>query len=110
MAKRRPTPNYYQRRDAKARRDAAQRAAARSPQAIAERLLDTLDIDHLAHTLTTALNPPTDAPHDPTHTNPHTRPDKPPETHTAPRNTPPGPSNAIGDATTGAQHDESGEA
>ena len=110
MAKRRPTPNYYQRRDAKAQRDAAQRAAARTPQAITERLLKSLDIDHIAHTLTTALNPPPDDQHDPTHTNPHTRPEKPPETHTGPRNTPHDPSNAIGGATTGVQPDESGEA
>lgn len=51
MSKRRPTPNYYQRRDAKARRDAARRAAARSPEAIADRLLAGLDLDGLAQRL-----------------------------------------------------------
>ena len=55
MAKRRPTPNYYQRRDAKARRDAARRAAARSPDAIAAKLLQHIDVDSIAHDLTRAL-------------------------------------------------------
>ena len=55
MGKRRPAPNYYQRRDAKARRDAARRAEARSPEAIADRLLAGLDLDGVARTLTEAL-------------------------------------------------------
>ena len=55
MAKRHRTPNYYQRRDAKARRDAARRAAARSPEAVADRLLAGLDLDGIARTLTDAL-------------------------------------------------------
>lgn len=54
MGKRR-APNYYQRRDAKARRDAARRAAARSPEAIADRLLAGLDLDGIARTLAEAL-------------------------------------------------------
>ena len=55
MGKRRPAPNYYQRRDAKARRDAARRAEARSPEAVANRLLAGLDLDGIARTLTEAL-------------------------------------------------------
>ena len=55
MGKRRSGPNYYQRRDAKARRDAARRATARSPEAIADRLLAGLDLDGIARTLTEAL-------------------------------------------------------
>lgn len=55
MSRRRGQPNYYQRRDAKARRDAARRAAARSPDAIAERLLEHVDVDALAESLTRHL-------------------------------------------------------
>lgn len=51
MGKRRSAPNYYQRRDAKARRDAARRAQARSPEAIADRLLESIDVDGLAQRL-----------------------------------------------------------
>ena len=55
MSRRRGQPNYYQRRDAKARRDAARRAAARSPDAIAARLLEHIDVDALAENLTQHL-------------------------------------------------------
>ena len=55
MSKRRRSPNYYERRDAKARRDAARRAAARSPDAIAAKLLQHIDVDRIAHDLTRAL-------------------------------------------------------
>ena len=55
MSKRRRSPNYYERRDAKARRDAARRAAARSPDAIAAKLLQHIDVDRIAHDMTRAL-------------------------------------------------------
>lgn len=71
MAKRRPTPNYYQRRDAKARRDAARRAAARSPEAIADRLLAGLDLDGIAHTLTEALERRDETEAEGCHNDPH---------------------------------------
>lgn len=56
MSRRRGQPNYYQRRDAKARRDAARRAAARSPDAIAARLLEHIDVESIAENMTRALN------------------------------------------------------
>lgn len=49
--KRGGNPNYYARRDARARRE----AAARSPQAIAERLLKQIDVDRLARSLADGL-------------------------------------------------------
>ena len=55
MSKRRRSPNYYERRDAEARRDAARRAAARSPDAIAAKLLQHIDVDSIAHDMTRAF-------------------------------------------------------
>lgn len=65
MTRRRDQPNYYQRRDAKARRDAARRAAARSPDAIAGKLLQHIDVDKIAQDMARALQrdePSTDQP------------------------------------------------
>lgn len=71
MGKRRSAPNYYQRRDAKASREAHRRAAARTPEAIADRLMAGLDIDGLASTLAEALErrggPPAPECHNDTH-------------------------------------------
>ena len=50
--KRGGNPNYYRRRTERARRE----AAARSPQAIAERLLKQIDVDGLARALTDRLD------------------------------------------------------
>ena len=74
MGKRRPAPNYYQRRDAKARRDAARRAAARSPEAIADRLLAGLDLDGIARTLTEALERRDEPEAEGCHNGPHEQP------------------------------------
>ena len=74
MGKRRPAPNYYQRRDAKARRDAARRAEARSPEAIADRLLAGLDLDGIARTLTEALERRDEPEAGACHNGPHEQP------------------------------------
>ena len=74
MAKRRSAPNYYQRRDAKARRDAARRAQARSPEVIADRLLDGLDLDGIARTLTEALERRDEPEAGDCHNGPHEQP------------------------------------
>lgn len=57
MGKRRRggNPNYYARRTERARREAAARAAARSPEAIAAGLLKGMDLESLTRSLTASL-------------------------------------------------------
>lgn len=54
--RRRGSPNYYARRDERARREAAARAHARDPARLAEKMLDGLDLDGLADTMTRGLH------------------------------------------------------
>lgn len=54
--KRGGNPNYYHRRTERARREEHARRAARSPEAVAERLLDAVDVDRLARALTDRLD------------------------------------------------------
>lgn len=54
--KRGGSPNYYQRRDERARREEHARRVARSPEAVAARLLEAIDVDGLARALTDRLD------------------------------------------------------
>lgn len=54
--KRGGNPNYYHRRTERARREEHARLAARSPEAVAERLLKSIDVDGLARALTNRLD------------------------------------------------------
>lgn len=54
--KRGGNPNYYHRRTERARREEHARRAARSPEAVAERLLKSIDVDGLARALTDRLD------------------------------------------------------
>ena len=53
--KRRGNPNYYHRRTEQARREERARRAARSPEAVAAKLLQHIDVDRIAHDMTRAL-------------------------------------------------------
>lgn len=54
--KRGGNPNYYHRRTEQARREEHARRAARSPEAVAARLLEAIDVDGLARALTDRLD------------------------------------------------------
>lgn len=53
--KRGGNPNYYHRRTEKARREEQARRAARSPEAVAARLIESIDVDGLAQHLARRL-------------------------------------------------------
>lgn len=55
--KRGGNPNYYHRRTERARREEHARRAARSPEAVAARLLEAIDVDGLAQHLARRLEP-----------------------------------------------------
>lgn len=54
--KRRPQPNYYLRKDARRAREEEARRAARHPDTLAARLLESIDVDRIAEAMSGTLD------------------------------------------------------